>query len=255
MLKFVKRTTLPLGLVWAKRKGKRPTARKATTHTKIKMIQYIKQITDQQTHYMRSMNSSMLTISFNRILVFITFLSMPLLFFSCKSMAPSSTSVNPYHFKYVPAADKRQYVVMKDSSVVYGEKVVGWSLGVFSKKLLRLDDRSIPASEVLGFQNKEGYWIRLKDDAVAKRMVTGRISVYRQFVDTQHGGYTLIYFQKAGGPVKETSWDELKQMLRDCPKAYDMINIPRDEYLKIVKKEPYYTQTVVETYNNCGEWQ
>lgn len=201
------------------------------------------------------MNSFMLTVTFKRIHLFLAFLILSLFFFSCKTMSPSSTSVNPYHFKYVPPADKRQYVVMKDSSIVYGEKVVGWGLGLLSKKLLRLDDKSIPASEVLGFQNKEGYWTKLEYDAVAKRMVSGRISVYRRFVDTQHGGYAIIYFQKAGGLIKETTWDELKQMLRDCPKANDMINIPREEYLKIVKKQPYYTQTVIETYNNCGEWR
>ncbi len=176
------------------------------------MIQFIKQIIYQQTHIMRSMNSFMLTVSFKRIHIVIAFLVLSLFFIRCGGVSHTSTSVNPYHFKYVPPDDKRLYVVMKDSSIVYGEKVVGWGLGVFSKKLLRLDDKSIPASEALGFQNKEGYWTKLEYDAVAKRMVTGRISVYRRFVDTQHGGYTIIYFQKAGGPVKETTWDELKQM-------------------------------------------
>jgi len=203
---------------------------------------------------MRSMNSSMLNDSFKHIHIFTTFPVLALVFFSCTSMS-HSTAINPYNFKHVPSAEKRSYVVMKDSSIVYGQKVRGWGDALLNKRVAHIDGKPIPASEVLGFQNEAGYFAHVENDALAKRYITGRISVYKRFVDTHNGSYAITYFQKAGGPVKETSMDELTQMLRDCPKAYDMINIPREEYLKIIKKQPYYTQTVIETYNNCGEWQ
>lgn len=37
--------------------------------------------------------------------------------------------------------------------------------------------------------------------------------------------------------------------------SYDRINTSKGEYMKIVSKQPYYTQTVTETYNNCGDWK
>jgi len=208
-----------------------------------------------KTIFIRSMNLFMSVVFFKRIHIFLGFLILSLFFFNCATVSHSS-AFNPYALKYVPPADKRHYVLMKDSSIVYGEKVVGWNLGIASRKLLHIDGKPIHASEVLGFQNKEGFWTKLEYDAVARRMITGRISVYRRFVDMSKGSYAIMYFQKAGGPVREISGrEELKQMLSDCPKAYDMLNIPNEEYAKIVKKQPYFLQSVIEAYNNCSEWQ
>ena len=204
---------------------------------------------------MRSMHSFMSIVFLKRSHIFLALLILSLFFIRCANMS-HSTAVNPYNFKHVPSADKRSYVVMKDSSIVYGQKVRGWGDALLNKRVAHIDGKPIPASEVLGFQNEAGYFAHVENDALAKRYVTGRISVYKRFVDGANGtNYAITYFQKEGGPVKGATLDELIQMLKDCPKAYDMINIPREEYLKIVKKQPYYTQTVIETYNNCGEWQ
>lgn len=146
---------------------------------------------------------------------------------------------------------------MKDSAIVYGEKAVGWGMGLGSKKIMHLDGKPIPASEVVGFKNKEGYWAKLENDAVAKRLVAGRLSVYRQLVDIPGGArYTVLFLQKNNGPLIQTnSLASLRQMVSDCPKAYSLINMSDEEYMKILKKQQYYTQTVIETYNNCGEWK
>lgn len=205
---------------------------------------------------MRSIKIFIVLIFFQRAYLTQTALLLSLVFISCGTTS-NSASFTPYSFKQVPSADTRQYVMMNDSSIVYGEKVVGWGDGLLNKRVVRLDGKSIPASEVLGFQTKGGYWTKLEYNAIAKRLITGRISVYRQVIDVPGGARrSMIFFQKAGGPVREISgMGELKQMLSDCPKAYNMINIPEEEYKKMFKKQPYYTQTVIETYNNCGEWR
>ena len=187
----------------------------------------------------------------NRTVTSIVSLILFLLLFSCNTVS-KTTAFSPYSFKEMPPAEKRQYVVMKDSSIVYGEKVSGWAAGAIGKRVAHIDGRQIPVSEVLGFQNKEGYWAKLEYNAVAKRLIIGRISVYRSQYDPQRPG--LVFFQKENGPLKQlSSREELKQMLRDCQQAYDMLNISADDYLKIVKKQRYYLNTVIETYNNCDE--
>jgi hypothetical protein len=174
------------------------------------------------------------------------------LLYGCATVS-HSTSMDPYAFNYVAPADTRHYVMMNDSSIVYGKKVVGWSLGVFSKKNLHIDGRPVNASEILGFQNKEGFWAKLEDDAVARRLITGRISVYRRFIELSNGARVgRIYFQKNAGPIREISGrEELKRMMQECPKAFDMLNISGEEYTRILKKEPYYLQSVIEIYNKC----
>jgi hypothetical protein len=192
-------------------------------------------------------------LSSNRAVISIVFSILFLFLFSCTTVS-NTTAFNAYAFKPVPPADNRQYIVMKDSSIVYGTKVSGWAIGAIGKRVAHIDGRQIPVSEVLGFQNKEGYWAKLENDAVAKRLINGRISVYRSQYDPQRP--SLVFFQKENGPLRGlNSREELKQLIRDCQKAYDMLNISDEEYGRIAKKQSYYLNTVIETYNNCGEWK
>jgi hypothetical protein len=186
-----------------------------------------------------------------RIVIFILLIS------GCGTMARSQiTAAGVFNFKSVPPADKKSFVMMKDSSIVYGEKVVGWGTGVLNKRVLHIDGKPIPASEVLAYQNKGVYWIKVENDEVAKRMVQGRITVYTAFITTGSMTYSIDFFQKENGPLqKHVGLPELKQLLMDCPKAYNMADMSDKEYVKISKKQPYYTQTIIETYNNCGEWK
>ena len=194
-------------------------------------------------------------ISNQRTVNSIVFLILYLLFFSCNTMkkAPNVLSPSWYNFNVVPSADKRQFIVMKDSSIVYGKKVTGgW--GWSGKQSAEIDGRKIPGSEYIGMQNKEGYWLKLEDNNSAIRLIHGRISVYRTLPDQV--GARAVYFQKENGPFRMfDSMEGLKRMLRDCQKAYDMLNISDDEYNKIVRKQHDYLHTVIEAYNNCGEWK
>jgi hypothetical protein len=150
--------------------------------------------------------------------------------------------------------------MMKDSSLVYGEKADA-PIGGLSKNVVKLDGKSIPSSEVLGFQH-EGYFYAKGPNPdypkeYAKRYVQGRISVYVsiRYTGPSHS-LKVCFFQKGNGPLRESiELDELKQMLSDCKKAYDMVNIPHDQYVKAVKKDPYFIQHVVQVYNSCGEWK
>ena len=181
-----------------------------------------------------------------------------LLFFRCTPMSHvQAPAISSNNFKYVPSADKRNYVMMKDSSIIYGEKVAGgFGDGLLNKKAVRLDGKEIPLSETIGFQNNDGYYTIVEEGKPAKRLIQGKISVYRLLASNASFSYTALYLQKGNGPVKQTnSLVSLTQLLSDCPKAYSMANMTEDEFRKITKKQLYYPQTVIETYNNCGEWK
>lgn len=93
-----------------------------------------------------------------------------------------------------------------------------------------------------GFQNKWGFWAKAGEkNKIAKRIMEGRISVHREQVSEPSSTYSLFYFQKNKEPLKllyESQFGELRQMLRDCPKAYEMIDISSDEYKKILYEKP-----------------
>ncbi|HZH96694.1 MAG TPA: hypothetical protein VEY06_12445 [Flavisolibacter sp.] len=190
---------------------------------------------------------------FDRSCYSIGSLVLPLFFFGCAPMAKMPATFSAYEFRDGPSAEKRQYLVMKDSSLVYGKKVSGWAQGLIGNKgVAHIDGRQVPVSEVLAIQNDEGYWIKLWDNTAAKRLVSGRISVYRSQYNPPRP--MLVFFQNGNGPLRQLGGrEELKQMLRDCSKAYDLLNISDDEYLKTMRKQRYFLNTVIETYNNCGE--
>lgn len=197
---------------------------------------------------MTSLNRIHLAFSF-----FVFAFLIPLLF-SCAGPALLK-SLDPFVFKAGKPTDKSTYVLMKDSSVVYGKNVY-YLEGLVARNNVRLDGKPIPFSEVLGFQNKGYYYKKMSEKEFAKIIIKGRITVYEQVVAQGNGMFSITYLQKGDeDPKKYASLDMLKQMVSDCKKAYDMVNIPELEYMKIIRKQPYYTQTVIETYNNCGEWK
>jgi hypothetical protein len=169
-------------------------------------------------------------------------------------MSHSSAFVFNY-YKAPAKTDEPNYVLMKDSSRVYG----GTKLKA-SKKYVYVDDKKIPSADVLGFQNKVGFWTKVEENKWtiywALRLVHGKISVYSHS-EPPPNGWAAFYYQKDNGPVELSSgrWDQFKEMVRECPKAYDMANISDDECKKALKKDLYFTQSIVETYNACGEWK
>ncbi|MEP7377403.1 MAG: hypothetical protein ABI675_28630 [Chitinophagaceae bacterium] len=182
-----------------------------------------------------------------------------LLAFSCSPVSRvQAPAISTNNFRHVPWAAERNYVMMKDSSIVYGEKVSGGFGGdaLLNKKVVRLDGKQIPLSEIIGFQNNDGYYTLVEDVKPARRIIKGKITVYRLLASNASFSYTALYFQKDNGTVTlRGSFSTFQQLISDCPKAYDMVNMTEDEFRRIVKKQQYYPQTVIETYNNCGEWK
>lgn len=186
------------------------------------------------------------------VIVFTLFL-FTFTFISCGSVQPVSTTVvmSSFEFEYRQPADKRQFVLLTDSSILYGSKVTGWGTGLVNKKAVHIDGKEIPASEVIAFKTKEGYFVKIDNYTVAKRYVEGRINVY---VARSANDMTWVLLQKQNGPLQGvSSIDVLKNMLADCPKAYEMINHPPKTGPRIVR--PSYHQIAIETYNNCGGWE
>ncbi len=187
--------------------------------------------------------------------VCLTSLLLFFVFFSCTASRTVS-AISYFNFSPATPSDKRSFVQLKDSSLIYGKKARYGGEALISKKVVRIDGKPYPFENVVGMQDQGHYYIKIGDDQFAKRLIRGRITVYRRYVTYSNGaGYTQTFLQKDGGAITEASLDNLEAMMRDCKKAYDMLNISLDELHKIVRKQPYYVQEAIETYNNCGEWK
>ena len=170
------------------------------------------------------------------------------------SKSVNNSVVSYYYFKSPTPSDKRSFVQLKDSSLVYGKKAIYWE-GLVSKEVVRLDGKPYPFDDVIGLQNQGHYYLKISDRAFAKRIINGKISVYEQY-ETQGDGrtYTSTFFQKENGSLtRVNSLSELARWMNDCKKAYDMVNITMDELYKMERKQPHYIQAAIETYNSCGE--
>jgi len=175
--------------------------------------------------------------------------------FSCSSAyAPSSEPASTGLFKAEKATDERTFVVMKDGSIIEGDKSFAPE-GLLQKKVVRLDGKPIAYDQVVAFQNKGTYYAKTQD-GFAKRLISGRISVYRRYVTGPGGANAYAdYYQKENGAFELMGMEGVKMLLKDCQKAYDMVNISVSEHNKIIRKQPYFVQSVIEIYNNCGEWK
>jgi hypothetical protein len=164
--------------------------------------------------------------------------------------------LDPLNFSSRPSADKGAYVIMIDSSVVNGTKVRGWFNGdPLPKRVVHIDGREIPASQVLAFRANNGFYVRFGKDTVIQRQIDGRISIYvawfpnhdivHHFIKKDDGPIELIYGNEKGV-------ERIRHMVADCKKAYDMINISMDDYKVATVKNRYFTQSVIEAYNSCS---
>src|SRR5262245_14413980 len=114
-----------------------------------------------------------------RDFIVFTLIVLHLLFSGCTT---SNHVSGFYNFKSPDPGDEPHYVLMKDSFRVYGDKI-NFPQGIATKNTVLVDGKSIPPDDVLGFQNKEGYWAKVERNGMARRLVKGKISVYRQIVD------------------------------------------------------------------------
>jgi hypothetical protein len=195
-------------------------------------------------------------------------LILPLLLLCCHAPKKNTAQkafkygIDPLTFKDSPSTNRPNFVVMNDGSVVNGTKVTGWidNGALLNKKVVRIDGREIPVPQVSAYQTKEGYFIRIGKDTILHKIMAGRLTVYHAIFSQGGHSYSITFFQKNNGPIKaiygtQSGLAEVKQLVSDCKKAYDMISIPIDDYMRIIWTNPYYTQTIIETYNNCGEWK
>ncbi|HEX2532734.1 MAG TPA: hypothetical protein VHK69_03305, partial [Chitinophagaceae bacterium] len=83
-------------------------------------------------------------------------LILAMLFHSCATI-PVSDAAYVHEFRDSPPTDKRQFILLKDSSLLYGTKVTGWPMGPIGKRVAKIDGKEIPVADVLAFQIEKGY--------------------------------------------------------------------------------------------------
>jgi|GEM_PF-2980193 len=171
----------------------------------------------------------------------------------CKTAAPEPGISFYLFFKETPPTDKRSFVIMKDSTIVYGTKVDA-SYGLLVKDAVKVDGRSIPANQVQGFQSKGIYYKRI-DNNYAKRLIHGKINVYEKTrVGSRGMAEHVILMQKGNNGNLEELMNvyQLKVLVKDCSEAYEMVNKSDKDLKKDMKKERYHFQNTILTYNGCS---
>jgi hypothetical protein len=171
---------------------------------------------------------------------------------SCKTAAPEA-GIPFYLFEGTFSSDKRSFVVMKDSNIVYGTKVDGL-YGLLVKDAVKVDGVSIPADQVIGFQSKGIYYKRINNN-YAKMLIQGKINVYEKTRVSSNGMTEhVILFQKGNNGTLEEfmSADQLNVLVSDCPKAYEMVNKSEKDLKKALKKDRYHFQNTILNYNGCS---
>lgn len=177
-------------------------------------------------------------------------------------------------------ADNRNYLLKNDGTKIYGTKVY-WDDNYKDKTEIVLDDKAYPISEIFGFRmsSEKYYWKEGK--SFYKKILDGKISIYYGLVVQSHttatnttstplgngrtldrttGGqtrsYTVpIYFYKWQDDhnlIRLDTHEKLQWLVKDCPKAFEKVNMKSKKLAKLIRQNPNYLNDVIILYNNCN---
>jgi hypothetical protein len=150
------------------------------------------------------------------------------------------------------------FLLKNDGSKVYGSKVRTQS-GIAVKDFISIDDQKFKHSDIVGYSDGKFFYGRY-GTSYAKRLVRGAINVYQhtEWIQTTSGnnGFgrsyarTSYYYQKGNsGELILFGNNDIKEIVRSCPKALAMADKSADELKKAVKANPSYLNEIFETYN------
>jgi len=183
--------------------------------------------------------------------------------FRCGDLESNSSLVADY-FKFkdssLPGSKDsiRPYVELNDGTKIYG-KSISIILSGYPKAKIKIDSNEYRIKDTRGFF--DGTYSARTDNRYAKRSVTGKINLYRENFrletsivrpGTYYGEGCLYYAQKGDGTelIKLTTYDDIKGVVKDCPKAYALINKKYNQLQKAMKENPAYLSEIFSIYNN-----
>ncbi|MBS1655547.1 MAG: hypothetical protein JSU05_11920 [Bacteroidetes bacterium] len=180
-------------------------------------------------------------------------------------IATASTSVSKLHcgaFSLKPDGEyvtDKNYVELNDGTRIFGDKIK-FSFSAYVK----VDDVKYKLSDTKGYSENGIYYYRYKK-TFYQRIVHGKLNVYtsHEFItttSTDHAGFshttgrTHCYFyvqQGEDGPLKQIGGQsQIKEYVKDCPKAYEMIDKSNKEIRQALREDPSYLNKIFITYND-----
>lgn len=204
-------------------------------------------------------------------------------------MAISSASVLPFMVYFDASqqelvddsiADFSKYLLKNDGTKIYG-KYIKWEDDYRDKDEIFIDEKAYPISEILAFRlsPEKFYW---KDGSnFYKKIIDGKISIYYAMVNQSYttattttstplsngrtlertsGGQTRTYsvpiyyykWQDDKNMVRLDSHEKLKEIVKDCPKAFEKVNMKSKKLSKLMRQNNNYLNEVITLYNNCN---
>jgi len=147
-------------------------------------------------------------------------------------------------------ANKGNYIVKNDGTRIYGNKI-SWSYGVLSSHNITIDNEKYKITEIKGYRLDGVYFGRYHAGYV-KRIIEGKLNVYYQMEITDKTTHCYYYAQRGedGEFTQIASLDDIKQLVKDCPKSYEIINKSNKQIRKSIQSDPFYLSEIFEAYNN-----
>jgi hypothetical protein len=189
-------------------------------------------------------------------------------------MAIASGKINKIHcgaFDYTPRGDTYReldnYVLLNDGSRVSGNKV-SWKSGMFVKDQIKIDDQKFAIHDTRGYCSNGVFYGRLGNEYI-KRIVHGKLNIYydQELVTSTTTTYTGVthsttrlrcsHYVQLGdlGDLRPlANQGDIKDYVKDCPKAYEMANKSDRQLRRAIRKNSHYLNDIFILYNNdCNE--
>src|SRR5215218_3151007 len=184
-------------------------------------------------------------------------LSLSVLTISCRTVPVSTLALNE-NVSVEEKSEQGNYLLKNDGSKVYGKKIKGM-YGLAVKDYISIDGQKFKPSEIIGYREGNFSYGRLRSN-YAKRIVRGNINIYqtsemrnetssatnisRQYVRKSY------YYQKGdNGELILFGDNDIKELVKGCPKAEAMADKSSKELRKAVRSNLSYVNQIFEVYN------
>lgn len=159
--------------------------------------------------------------------------------------------------------DNRDYLLKNDGTKIYGNKVT-WKSGLLTKDQISIDDQKFKIPDIMGYKSEGLYYGRLGKEYI-QRIIHGKLNVYIQYTEVTSNSvstsgsvrsrsYTRTDHYAQRGPDGEMigipGQKEIGKLVKDCPLAFEMIDISNSKVRKAIKKDRNFLNSIFEIYNN-----
>jgi len=157
------------------------------------------------------------------------------------------------------------YIELKDGTKIFG-KSLSITLNNYPKGKIKIDNNEYRIKDTHGYF--DGNYYGRTRNTYAIRFITGKINIYRanfgaQVDVTNFSGKTNTYdrpfcnyyAQKGDSTdlVLIMTFNDLKQIVKDCPKSFAMIDKSVKEMRQAMKENPLYLNEIISIYNKGCE--